>query len=115
MKLIKEAKRLQELAGINEVKIELPLNIPEHIEEFLNSMLDLSAPEEAEEGTEINGIWEADEYTDEDNYGENADIFKEAHSFISKRGGKITIPGNPDVTYSSLPDGDIGYSLIVTY
>lgn len=116
MKLIKEAKRFQELAGINEIKIELPPNIQKNIEEFLDDMINISIHDGAEEGEEINGIWLADEYTDEDLYREeDIYLFKKAHSFISSRGGKITIPGNPDVTYQSLPNGDIGYSLIVTY
>ena len=84
------------------------------VEEFLNGMIDMSIPEDSEEGEEVMGVWEASEYADEDAYGEAADEFKAAHQYILNNGGKITIEGNPDVNYTALDNGDIKYDLIVT-
>jgi hypothetical protein len=84
------------------------------IKAFLDDMINTSIPEDSEEGEEINGVWEAEEYADEDAYGEAAQEFKNAHEYIMGKGGETTIEGNPDVTYKALPNGDIAYSLIAT-
>ncbi len=84
------------------------------VEAFLDDMINTSIPEDSEEGEEINGVWEAEEYADEDAYGEAAQEFKNAHEYIMGKGGETTIEGNPDVTYKALPNGDIAYRLIVT-
>jgi enamine deaminase RidA (YjgF/YER057c/UK114 family) len=84
------------------------------VEAFLDDMINTSIPEDSEEGEEINGVWEAEEYADEDAYGEAAQEFKNAHEYIMGKGGETTIEGNPDVTYKALPNGDIAYSLIAT-
>ena len=92
--------------------------IPYDIEEFLNDMInsevldDLS--DNVEEGDNVNGVWEIEEYGDEDAYGDAADDFKKAYQYIKDQGGQITIPGNPDVIYNAIYDGSIGYSLNVT-
>jgi hypothetical protein len=84
------------------------------VKAFLDDMINTSIPEDSEEGEEINGVWEAEEYADEDAYGEAAQEFKNAHEYIMSKGGETTIEGNPDVTYKALPNGDIAYSLIAT-
>lgn len=84
------------------------------VEEFLDGMINDSIPEDSEEGEEVKGVWEAEEYADEDAYGEAAQEFKNAHEYIMGKGGETTIEGNPDVTYTALPNGDIAYSLITT-
>jgi len=83
------------------------------IEEFLDGMINNSIPEDSEEGETVKGVWEADEYADEDAY-DDAQLFVDTHKYITDQGGEITIEGNPDVTYKALPNGDIAYSLIVT-
>ena len=83
------------------------------VEEFLNDLINTSIPEDSEEGEEVTGVWEASEYADEDAY-DDAQEFTNAHKYITDQGGEITIEGNPDVTYTALPNGDIQYSLIVT-
>jgi hypothetical protein len=83
------------------------------VEEFLNDLINTSIPEDSEEGDEVTGVWEASEYADEDAY-DDAQEFTNAHKYITDQGGEITIEGNPDVTYTALPNGDIQYSLIVT-
>lgn len=115
----KEFLQMQKLAGlITETQYKAKLNEvshPEEIEDFLNGMIDSSIPEDANEGEEVTGVWEAAEYTDEDVYDvDDVMKFKNAHQYISKNGGTITIEGNPDVTYKALKNGDIGYSMIVT-
>ena len=109
-KQINEIKRMQQLAGIlNEGQI------PSHIEEFLNDMINMSIPEDADEGENVNGVWEVEEYGNEEAYGESAYTFKEAYDYIKSKGGEIIVPGEPDVTYDALNDGSIGYSLTVSY
>jgi len=92
--------------------------IPQDIEEFLNNMINFEVLDDlsdnVEEGDNVNGVWEIEEYGDEEIYGEAADDFKKAYQYIKNNGGKITIPGNPDVTYNAIYDGSIGYSLNVT-
>ena len=114
-----EFLKMQKLAGlITESQYKEKLNEishPEEIESFLNGMIDSSIPEDANEGEEVNGVWEAAEYTDEDNYDvDDVMRFKNAHQYILKNGGTITIEGNPDVTYKALKNGDIEYSMIIT-
>lgn len=114
---ITEATRMQKLAGIiteSEYKQLNENQIPQDVEEFLNGMIDLEIPEDVEEGEEISGVWDANEYTDDEAYGESANEFKTAYDYINSQGGIITIPGNPDVTYTSTQDGNIGYNLKVT-
>ena len=84
------------------------------VEEFLDGMINMSIPEDAEEGEKVSGVWEANEYADEDSYGEAANEFKSAHQYILDNGGTITIEGNPDVNYTALDNGDIKYDLTVT-
>ena len=117
-KQINEIKRMQLIAGlITESEYRQSLNeaeTPSDIEEFLDGMINDSIPEDSEEGEEVKGVWEADEYADEESYGEAAQEFKNTHKYIMDHGGKITVEGNPDVTYKALPNGDIAYRLIVT-
>jgi len=117
-KQINEIKRMQLLAGvITESEYRKSMNeaeTPSDIEEFLDGMINDSIPEDSEEGEEVKGVWEADEYADEESYGEAAQEFKNTHKYIMDHGGKITVEGNPDVTYKALPNGDIAYRLIVT-
>jgi hypothetical protein len=99
-----------------EVEDEISMNEAEggnEVEEFLNDLINTSIPEDSEEGEEVTGVWEASEYADEDTY-DDAQEFTNAHKYITDKGGEITIEGNPDVTYTALPNGDIQYSLIVT-
>jgi hypothetical protein len=111
-------KRMQLIAGlITESEYRKSMNeaeTPSDIEEFLDGMINDSIPEDSEEGEEVKGVWEADEYADEESYGEAAQEFINTHKYIMGQGGKITVEGNPDVTYKALPNGDIAYRLIVT-
>jgi hypothetical protein len=108
----KEFLKMQKLAGII---TETQYNqTPPDIEGFLDDLINTSIPEDADEGEQIEGVWEMEEYGDEEAYGEEAIMFKNAYEYIEAQGGSIVIPGNPDVTYTALSDGDIGYSLVVT-
>jgi hypothetical protein len=113
-----EFLKMQKLAGLiteSEYKTKLNEgNTPQDIEDFLNDMINMSIPEGAEEGERIEDEWEASEYADEDAYGEAANEFINAYQYIKSQGGRITIEGNPDVTYSALDNGNIHYKFIVT-
>jgi len=117
--LINEAERMQQLAGIREMKVNAPRNVinnlPEDIDELLFGMIDMEVSDDNDEGDLVEGVWDANEYADEKAYGEAAETFVKAHQFISDKGDKITIPGTPEVTYTALPGGDIGYSFVVEY
>lgn len=109
--------RFQFLAGVineNEFKQLVENQIPQGVEELLNGMINTEIPEDAEEGEEVKGVWDASEYTNEEAYGEAANEFRTAYNYIKSQGGKIIVPGNPDVTYVAIGNGDIGYSLKVT-
>ena len=98
-----------------EIRKVLNENIhPEEVEEYLNDMINISIPEDAEEGEKIEDVWEASEYADETTYGKAANDFKKSYDYIKSKGGTITIEGNPDVMYTALENGDIKYELIVT-
>jgi hypothetical protein len=92
--------------------------VPQDIEEFLSDMINFEVlddlSDDIEEGDNVNGVWDVKEYGNEEEYGDAADDFKKAYQYIKDNGGKITIPGNPDVKYDALYDGSIGYSLYVT-
>ena len=119
--LINEAERLQQLAGIKEMKINIPGtpraadDIPEEVDELLDALINMSIPEDADEGDTVEGVWDANEYADENEYGSSADDFIAAHKYMLSKGGKILVPGEPDVIYSALPNGDIGYSFVVEF
>ena len=116
----KEFLKMQKLAGlITESQLQDKLkenedNIPSHIDEFLEGMINMSIPEEAEEGEKVTGVWESDEYADEEAYGDSAADFIEAYKYIKSKGGSIIVSGDPDVTYTALPNGSIKYDLIVS-
>ncbi len=112
---INEVKRMQQLAGLLKESQLNENKIPQELEEFLSDMVNMSIPEDAEEGDNVNGVWDAEEYANEEAYGEAADDFKKAYDYIKSQDGQITIPGEPEVTYEALYDGSIGYSLIVSY
>ena len=76
------------------------------VEEFLNSMINMSIPEDAEEGEKIQDVWNSEDADELE--------FKKAHDYIKSKGGTITIKGNPDVIYTALENGDIEYKLTVT-
>ena len=100
------------MEGLNVKEMDVQNN--DEVEEFLDGMINMSIPEDSEEGEEVKDVWEESEYADEDAYGEAAQEFTNTHKHIMDQGGEITIEGNPDVTYKALPNGDIQYSLIVT-
>ena len=110
---------LRQLASISEMKVNAPRNIinnlPEDIDELLFGMTNGEVSDDNNEGDLVEGVWDANEYADEDAYGEAAETFVAAHQFISDKGGKITIPGTPEVTFTALPGGDIGYSFVVEF
>ena len=117
--LIQESAKMQKLAGIiteSQYKklLKEEQGNPKEIEDFLDDMINMSVPEDSEEGETVEGVWEVSEYGDEDAYGEAANEFKAAHEYIKSKGGKITVEGSPDVIYTALPNGDIKYKLIVT-
>jgi len=105
---VKPNRERDDIKDINEMESS------NEVEAFLDDMINTSIPEDSEEGEEVKGVWEAEEYADEDAYGEAAQEFKNAHKYIMDKGGETTIEGNPDVTYTALPNGDIAYSLIAT-
>jgi hypothetical protein len=115
--LINEAERLQQLAGINEMKVNAPWNqepkrvedVPEDIEVFLDDMvISHISWDNVEDGDKIEGVWKASDHA-------NNELFKAARRFISDNGGKIIILSDLDVTYTALPNGNIGYSFVVEY
>jgi hypothetical protein len=117
MKNILTEARFQFLAGVineSEFKQLTEDQIPQDIEALLDNMINMEIPEDAEAGDIVSGVWPASEYTDETAYGDAANEFKTAYDYINNQGGRITIPGNPDVTYTSTQDGSIEYNLKVT-
>jgi hypothetical protein len=116
----KEFLKIQKIAGlITESQYNQKINLlenqtPSDVEEFLDDMINASIPEDSNEGETVEDMWDVEEYGDEEAYGEAANAFNKAHSYIESQGGTITIPGNPDVKYTSMPDGSIKYSLVVT-
>jgi len=117
--LINEAERMQQLAGIKEMKVNAPWDrnqpLPEDVERLLFGMVDNEVSDNDDEGKHVEGVWDANEHADVDAYGEWAETFIKAHQFISRSGGKVTVPGTPKVTFTALPGGDIGYSFIIEY
>jgi hypothetical protein len=111
--LINEAKRLQELAGINEVKISPNIPITPELEDYVSGLFNMSVMEE--EGPQ-SGIWEQDEYTDEYAYDEvDAEMFFGLQKHLRVNGGKYTLKGNPDINLSLLPNGDIKWDANITF
>ena len=104
--LIKEAKRFQELAGINEVKIQTKEDILKQMgikKYLLNMIQDFSNGNDNEYpvGEEMYFEYEGIEKEDIDNYGEEeVNAFKEAREFL-KKNGPITINNIIDYTYST--------------
>ena len=104
--LIKEAKRFQELAGINEVKIQTKEDILKQMgikKYLLNMIQDFSNGNDNEYpvGEEMYFEYEGIEKEDIDNYGEEeVNAFKEAREFLEKN-GPITINNRIDYTYST--------------
>jgi hypothetical protein len=109
--LINEAKRLQELAGINEVKISPNIPITPELEGYAVNLFDASVEEEE---SFQSGVWEQDEYTDEYAY-DDAEMFFELQKHLRANGGKYTLKGNPDINLSLLPNGDIKWDANVTF
>jgi hypothetical protein len=87
-----------------------PGNIPEHIEEYLFNMVDLSLPEYADEGEEFEEVWEKNEYGDKELY-EDADLFHETYDYIKQNGGEIIskFEDYPDIIFTALGNGDIKF------
>lgn len=112
-KLINEAKRLQELAGINEVKIIPNIPITPELEDYVSRLFDMSVKEE--DGFQ-SGIWEQDEYTDEYAYNDvDAEMFFGLQKHLRVNGGKYTVEGNPNINLSLLPSDDIKWDANVTF
>ena len=110
-KLINEAKRMQELAGINEVVVRLNSPIKPELIDYVDELFNMSVEEE--EGFQ-SGVWEQDEYTDTDAY-DNAEMFFALQKHLGANGGKYTVEGNPNIDLSLLPNGDIKWEANVTF
>jgi effector-binding domain-containing protein len=117
--LNEQFQRMQKLAGIiqestnentNEFKI---VKFPSSLEEYLSELHDMNASEDIEEGESYGGVFEKDEYGNKDEY-EDAALFHKSYDFIKKNGGKVTMEGNPDIHFTSLPNGDIEFKAIMS-
>jgi hypothetical protein len=110
-KLINEAKRLQELAGINEVVVRLNSPIKPELIDYVDELFNMSVEEE--DGFQ-SGVWEQDEYTDTDAY-DDTEMFFALQKHLGANGGKYTVEGNPNIDLSLLPNGDIKWEANVTF
>jgi hypothetical protein len=109
--LINEAKRMQELAGINEVKISPNIPITSELEEYVSGLFDMSVEEE--DGFQ-SGVWEQSEYADTDAY-DDAEMFFGLQKHLRVNRGKYTVEGNPNINLSLLPNDDIKWEANVTF
>jgi hypothetical protein len=109
--LSEEFRRMQKLAGII-TEEQLNENI-EQFEDYISGMWDASVSDEMEEGEYFEGVWEKEEYGDEEAYP-NADEFNALSKYLASVGGKDTLEGNPDIDVELLPNGDIKFGATVT-
>ena len=110
--LSEEFHRMQKLAGII-TEEQLNENI-EQFEDYISGMWDASVSDEMEEGEYFEGVWEKEEYGDEEAYP-NADEFNALSKYLASVGGKATLEGNPDINVELLPNGDIKFGATVTF
>jgi hypothetical protein len=109
--LSEEFRRMQKLAGII-TEEQLNENI-EQFEDYISGMWDASVSDEMEEGEYFEGVWEKEEYGDEEAYP-NADEFNALSKYLASVGGKDTLEGNPNIDLELLPNGDIKFGATVT-
>ena len=82
-------------------------------EDYISALFDMSAPEDAEEGEIISGIWEKSEYAS-DAY-DDPEVFMALSKYLASVGGKATLEGNPDISLNLVKNGDIAWSAIASY
>ena len=87
--LSEEFRRMQKLAGIITEEQYLNENI-EQFEDYISGMWDASVSDEMEEGEYFEGVWEKEEYGDEEAYP-NADEFNALSKYLASVGGKDTL------------------------
>ena len=110
--LNEQFRRMQVLAGII---TEGQLNeYIEQVDDYISGMWDASVSDEMEEGEYFEGVWEKEEYGDEEEY-ESADEFNALSKYLASVGGKATLEGNPDIDVELLPNGDIKFGATVTF
>ena len=109
---LNEIKRMQQLAGL--IKENQINENNEIIDNYLDDLMQGNMDEDAEEGEEINGVLERNEFGDEEEY-EDASQFIPTYNFIKSQGGKYTLEGNPNITFKTLKNGDIAYNYIASF
>ena len=85
----------------------------EDFEDYISNLFDMSAPEDAEEGETIRGIWEKDEYGS--GAYADSDEFISLIKYLKSIGGKATLEGNPDISLRLRPNGDIYWKAVASY
>lgn len=109
-RLNEQFRRMQVLAGII-TEEQLNENI-EQFEDYISDMFNMSIPEDAEEGEYFEGVWEKEEYGDEEEY--DTEEWYGLTDYLKSVGGKATLEGNPDIDLELLPNGDIKFGATVT-
>jgi hypothetical protein len=110
-RLNEQFRRMQVLAGLV-TEGQLNENI-EQFDDYISDMFNMSVPEDAEEGEYFEGVWEKEEYGDEEAYP-SAGEFNALSKYLASVGGKATLEGNPDIDVELLPNGDIKFGATVT-
>ena len=111
-RLNEQFRRMQVLAGLV-TEGQLNENI-EQFDDYISDMFNMSVPEDAEEGEYFEGVWEKEEYGDEEAYP-SAGEFNALSKYLASVGGKATLEGNPDIDVELLPNGDIKFGATVTF
>ena len=111
-KLNEQFRRMQVLAGLV-TEGQLNENI-EQFDDYISGMWDASVSDEMEEGEYFEGVWEKEEYGDEEAYP-SAGEFNALSKYLASVGGKATLEGNPDIDVELLPNGDIKFGATVTF
>lgn len=109
-RLNEQFRRMQVLAGII-TEGQLNENI-EQFDDYISDMFNMSIPEDAEEGEYFEGVWEKEEYGDEEEY--DTEEWYGLTDYLKSVGGKATLEGNPDIDVELLPNGDIKFGATVT-
>jgi hypothetical protein len=109
--LNEQFRRMQRLAGIITEEQYLNENI-EQFEDYVSDMFNMSIPEDSEEGEYFEGVWEKEEYGDEEAY--DTEEWYSLTDYLKSVGGKATLEGNPDIDLELMPNGDIKFGATVT-
>lgn len=108
MKQLNEIKRMQQLAGIKEIKINHPLDSKqlEDVKEYLLDIYDSITPEDAIGGEEI---LYRDKFGSEDY--DDYEMYEKSYQYIKRNGGKLIIDDyDPVMTFTIL-----GNNIVLNY